>query len=822
MKKLIVVVAVVWAAPASAQTPAPGAPPAAVPPASGVTITGSLTPGIQQVENTANSSKLEEYRSLRDAFYLPSLRVSMNNAQTGWFFDVKGVDVVRDDQTIVAEAGRPGTWRINANWVGIPHNFSYKAVTPYIRRAPGLFEVPATVPITFKKLATAAADAPGVLASDELVAAYQRAFLQPTPLSTQTNTGQFSVAWAGSDGLSLDIAYDRRAKTGLKVGYGPIGDRPPRTLNIQLTEPVDYRTNDVTFAAEHQGRGYVVRGEYLLSDFANRIETLQWQNVFATPAAGATFDVWDRSVSAYGVRPLPPDNRLHNVSAAFGGDLPLDSRITASVGYGRLEQNETLLPYSFNNDRLAVRTLPRSTAEGLINTVSFNADYVIAPVRRLNLRAFYRRYDLNNETPSSRWQYVTQDTNNLNGTVSYLNKRVSLPYAWERDNAGAEATWRLPARSSFTIAYEREAIAREHREADTSENVFRAAWRTRARSWLSLQSRYVESRRDGGEYNNAVTNEGYWYALSEANDNNNPLLTFDNHPDMRRYDVSDRRRRQFDLRVNLTPQDVVSLAAFVRYRNDDYESDVTATQPLLGTSLADAAARTPGDQLGRLEDTRTRYGVDLFVEPTSRVMFNAFVNYDLGTSLDRSMEFQENNKANPSVVATAELGPWTRASSQWTAEFDDRTWSGGVGTTLHVVPGKLLLSGDYTASLASIDTTYGGFGVTNFDGTPFSSTHQFGFSSPPTVREDLHVLNLRVEIPFGMMTLLAGYGYENYTLIDWQQAPAAPWVEAVGADTLLRDTSRSHQWGNRLFNLGTYLAPSYDAHIGFVGVRYRF
>jgi hypothetical protein len=47
-------------------------------------------------------------------------------------------------------------------------------------------------------------------------------------------------------------------------------------------------------------------------------------------------------------------------------------------------------------------------------------------------------------------------------------------------------------------------------------------------------------------------------------------------------------------------------------------------------------------------------------------------------------------------------------------------------------------------------------------------------------------------------------------------------VEAVGADTLLRDTSRSFQWGNRLFNLGTYLAPGYNAHTGFVGMKYRF
>jgi MtrB/PioB family decaheme-associated outer membrane protein len=821
MKKLIVVVAVVWAAPVFAQTPAPATVPAAAA-AAGVTITGSLTPGVQQVENTTNSSKLGEYRSFRDAFYLPSFNVSVNNAQTGWFFDVKGVDVVRDDQTILAEAGRPGTWRLNANWVGIPHNFSNKAVTPYIQRRPGLFEVPATVPITFKRLATAAADAPGVLASDELMAVYQRSFLAPTPLSTQTDNGHFSVAWAGSEALSLDITYDRRAKSGFKAGYGPIGDRPPRTLNIQLTEPVDYRTNDVTFAAEHQGGGYVVRGEYLLSDFSNRVDTLQWQNVFATPADGATYDVWDRAMSAYGVRPLPPDNRMHQVTASFGGDLPRDSRFTASVSYGRLEQNETLLPYSYHNDQLVGRSLPRGTAEGLINTVSLNADYVISPVRRLNLRAFYRRYDLNNETASSRWQYVTSDTSNLNGATSYVNKRVSLPYAWERDTAGAEASWRLPARSSLTVAYERENIARAHREADTSENVFRATWRTRAASWLSLQSRYTERARDGGDYNYNVTREGYWYTAAEATDFNNPLFTFDNHPDMRRYDVSDRRRREFDLRTTLTPGALASVSAFVRYRRDDFESGVTSVQPLLGTSFADAAARTPGDQLGLLEDTRTRFGVDLFVEPTPRATVNAFLNYDLGTPSLRSIEFQENNKVNPSVVATAELGPWTRASSQWTADFDDRTWSGGIGTTLEAVPGKLVIGGDYTVSLASIDTTYAGFGVTNFDGRPFGDTHQFGFSSPPTVRENLHVFNLRVEIPLRLMTLLASYAYENYSLADWQQDPAVPWVEAVGADTLLRDTSRSHQWGNRLFNLGTYLAPSYDAHIGFVGVRYRF
>jgi hypothetical protein len=291
---------------------------------------------------------------------------------------------------------------------------------------------------------------------------------------------------------------------------------------------------------------------------------------------------------------------------------------------------------------------------------------------------------------------------------------------------------------------------------------------------------------------------------------------------MRRFDVIDRDRKQFDARVNLTPRDRVAVSAFVRYRNDDYDADVAPSQPLLGTGLAEQAATSPGNQLGHLDDTRTRYGMDVFAQPNPRVSLNAFLNYDQGTGFDRSLEFNENNKANPSAVNTAELGPWTRQSSQWTADYEDRTWSGGIGATLQIVPDRLTLIADYTASLANYDLVYEGFGVANYNGTQFPPNHQFAFSTPDTVREDLHVFSLRFEIPISILVLVAGYAFEDYALEDWQQGAEGTWVETVGADTLLRDSSRSFQWGNRLFNFGTYLSPSYTAHLGFVGLRYRF
>jgi hypothetical protein len=488
-----------------------------------------------------------------------------------------------------------------------------------------------------------------------------------------------------------------------------------------------------------------------------------------------------------------------------------------------MEQNEALLPYSFNSDLLAVQTLPRQTASAEITMAQWLADYVINPIPRLNVRAFARHYGFDNNTPEDRWKYVTSDTSNLNGTTSYKNSRVSLAYISDRTNAGFDATYRLPSRSSIAFGYERETISREYREADTSENRFVATFRTRAVRWANVRARYLFGNRDGDGYNSNVTRLSYWYAPEAAGtDNDNAGFTFSNHPDMRRFDVSDRRRHQLDLTVNLTPRDLIAVSTFVRYRSDDFDSDVAPAQPLLGTSLVDAEARTPGDQLGWLDDSRLRSGVDVFVQPSPRVGVNAFVNYDKGSSLQRSMEFNENNKQNPSTIATAELGPWTRASSQWTADFDDRTWSLGAGGTFQIVPERLTLVADYTVSLADIDIEYAGFGVTNFDGTPFPPDHQFAFTSPPAIREDLHLVNLRFEIPIRTLMLILGYTFEDYALDDWQQGSDSPWVEAVGSDTLLRDTSRSHQWGNRLFNLGTFLAPSYTAHIGFAGFSYRF
>ena len=785
---------------------------------------GRLSTGTQQFDNNTGSSKFSEYRDLRDDIPLLGFGFDLWGAR-GSFLEVTGTNVTRRDRSLGLRTGKAGTWRFDLGWNEIPHLLSNKAQSPYVAEAPGRLEVAAPIAIPFKRLNTTAANAPSVLASDSVIAAYALANVRPIRLGTQTNTGTVGLRYTGGRTLDLSVDYTRRTKTGSRVSYGPIGDRPPRTLNVELAEPVDYRTGDLRLAAGLDGGRYQARVEYLFSSFANQVDQLVWENMYATPASRADYDTWDRLIGTYGRRPLPPDNQYHQATASAGANLPLDSRLGVSFSYGRMIQDQALVPYAYHWDTLATGSLPRGAAAARMNTTNITADYSIAPARGVSLRGFYRRFELQNETPASQWWYATQDASNTNGTVSYKNKRVSVPYAWDRQTAGGDATVRLGFwRSSVGLGFEREDIGRAYREAGTGENRFRASWRARPVDWLSLRARYLRGDRDGGSYDWRVTSQTYWYAAADAGaDNDNPQFTFSDHPDMRRYDVADRLRDQVDVTLGLAPRAAFSISTTFRYQRDDFDSDVQAVQPLLGRPLADSLAATPGDQLGLLRSERRQVSVDLVFEPTDQLSLNASGGWDRGEARQRSLEFNENNKQNPSAVGTAELGPWTRAESQWTADFDDRTWYLGAGGTLGIVPEKLTLTANYTASLSQTDIAYSGFGLTNWDGTEFPANHQFAFQEHGPVRQESHVADVRLQLPVVRdITMVVGYTYDYYKVDDFQQAESDSCHESVAGEFLLRDTSRSHQWGNRLFNLGRYLAPGYTAHLAYVSLAYRF
>lgn len=808
-------------------------------------VSGHVTAGVQQIDVDPNSSKFNEYRDLGNGAYLYGIGLDALDQEKGYFLDLDGKNVGREDQNLQFGAGRHGLWNFNFVWDEIPHRLSNKAQTPYDRAGSGLYTVPATVPLApaGKDLVPSAGQ---LQANDQLTEAYLSTYLHETHLENDRKKGSASFSYSLLENLKIRLSASNEDREGNKITYGPIGDRPPRTLNIQFTEPIDYRTQELKFETDYLGKKVQANFTYLLSKFENDIDTLTWQNIYTDPAAG-TFELWvdadaaspaTRNVGTFGRRALAPDNRYQNASLTFGVDLPLDSRLAATAALGRMEQDETLIPYSTNATVHAAggglawndpAKLPRSSADAEIDTKLFNLDYTINPVARLNLRAFYRFYDLENKTDEDNWWYATSDTVGTAGQASYKNKRVNLAYEYDKQNYGLDSSYSLAFwRSTLGLGYEREEIDREYREANTDENIYKLSFRARPANWLSLRAKYQYGDRQADGYDNNVTAASYWYAAADAGtDNDNPQFTFSNHPDTRKYDVSDRERNLVEFSATVSPAEVLDFSAYYRYKKDDFDSDVKPVQPLLGTGLADEAAITPGIQIGLLEDKRQQYGLDISYAATQRLTLTAFASREDADTEQRGFEFNENNKQNPSAV-TAELGPWTRASSQWTADIKDRTNTVGVGAGFVIIPNKLNLATDYTISRGKIDIDYDGFGEVSAitAGQALADNYQFAFRDPSKVRNNRYTLNVTLEYQV-VENLIVGLGYmfERYKTKDWQQEANTPWFEAVnGNEFLLRDSSfaSSTQWGNRLPNMGSYLAPTYEAHVGTLALTYKF
>jgi hypothetical protein len=711
-------------------------------------------------------------------------------------------------------------------------------MTPYIDQGNGLLTLPSTAAIPNPDLVPSAAQ---LTANDAATATWLSTTLHGVELGTQRDKTGATVSITPHQDFKFRLSLSDERKDGSNLTYGPIGDRPPRTLNAQLAEPIDYKTQELKFEAEYNRPTYQALFTYLLSGFENEIDTLRWQNPYLADADGSGYDTWDaaHNIASFGQRALAPDNRYQNASLALGFDLPMASRLNAMAAYGMMEQDETLLPYSTTNFGSATAWdstagLPRVNADAEIETLLFNADYSINPIERLNLRAFVRYYDLDNNTPQSQWDYITSDTVGTSGNPSYKNQRVNLAYSYDQTNYGLETSYNLPFwRTTLGLGYEREDIDREFREANTEEDMFKASLKTRPTDWLTLRAKYLYGDRDGGTYNNMVTAQSYWYALADAGtDRDNPQFSFSNHPDMRRFDVSDRERDQFDLAATVMPTAGLDLTGSYRYKKDDYASGVAPTQPLLASGLGEDATDndeiTPGDQLGLLESKTQRYALDISYAATERLNLNAFGSRETIESTQRGMEFNENNKLDPTdVAANNDLGPWTRASSQWMAVTDDKTNTIGVGGGYEIIPGTLRLAADYAYSQGKVDIEYSGFGTQSSadPSVTLADDTQYAFRSPETVTHKQYNLNATLEYQF-VKNLVVGmhYIYDRYKISDWMQEANTPWAESVGSEYLLRDTSdaTSTQWGNRLINLGSYLGPSYEAHFGAVTLTYRF
>lgn len=819
-------------------------------------VTGEQQYGVRSIDLSDDSARFNQYRDLRNGFYLDGLLLDILDTRRGLYLDLDGRNLLRDDQAITARIGSyADRWRLTVDNTHSPQRFGNRAMTPYFNRGGGLLTLPGKVPIlndgndatgTPSLVPTAAQMA----VNDMLIAGYLATGLHAVRLDARRERTGARADLSHVGPVDLSFAYSDERRAGSRLGYGTIGDRPPRTLHTQIAEPLDYQAREILAEASYSARGVQTQLRYSLSLFENRLESMRFENMFFTPNAGADYATTvpgtARNVADVAQRSLAPDNQAHQVTLTAGVDLPARSRLTSTVAAGYMRQNETLLPYSYSTlggDLHAERgdgldwndpaKLPRRNADAQMNTLRFDLEYAITPIDRLDLRPFFRYHKLDNRTPTADWRYVTQDVAGTDGDVNYRNYRRNLAYAFERQSYGIDArrylgTWR----TTLGLGYSHSEVERDFREANTDEDVLNASLRSRPTSWLSLNARYLHGNRTGDGYDYHVTSQTYWYPFAlAANEVDNPQYLFADHPDLRRSDVSDRLRDQFSVGATVAARQDLDLTAAYRYRKDDFDSAVGAVAPLAGTDVPlpnpdDENALTPGRQLGILEDLRHNITVDVNYTAGDRWTFTVFADREEGRTDARGMVYNENQRREPSnsgIQSPTSLGPWTDPDRLYETESKQVTNTLGVVVGFTVIQDKLRLLADYSMSRTKVDLGYSGYGSdADYLGRDWE-TFQFGFNDPESVRYHWYELNASAEYTVARnLTFGLHYLFNWYRIQDWMQEPDGPWVEEVGSEYYLRDTSQDNRWGNRLVTMGGYQAPNYEAHMGYLTMTMKF
>jgi len=254
-----------------------------------VESSGGVTLGVQATDEGSNSSKFTEYRDVNDGFNLYELWFDVLDTQTGRFLDFKGKDLLRDDQSLRLRAGDYGNWSIQIDHKEIPHNLSNKAMTPYIYQGNGIFTVPGIVPITADGTPSFVPTTAQMAVNDALIAAWLPDNLRGTDLGTQRDKTGATLNLSFLEQIKFRFNYSNEQKDGSKITNGPIGDRPPRTVNIQLPEPIEYTTQEMRFDAEYTGDWFQTHLSYLFSTFNNDVENHALAEHLLRPECGRGF-----------------------------------------------------------------------------------------------------------------------------------------------------------------------------------------------------------------------------------------------------------------------------------------------------------------------------------------------------------------------------------------------------------------------------------------------------------------------------------------------------------------------------------------------------
>lgn len=515
-----------------------------------------LTIGAGNYQIDKDAAKFTEFRSVPKGLFLESY--SINDTFGAWELDIKGEKVFRSDQSYNLKLSGPIDVTLNVDQ--IPHDLSHIAKTIFSHPTPTTFALPDDLQTFFQSNAAKTS-------FDTLIYTPTMATFASTAegviLSTKRDKIEAKLKVGAEQVYGFDVAIEQEKKSGSKPIGAPLGF----SQAVELPEPVDYATTNLKLHKNVILGAIEIDGSYKFTDFKNNVDFIQWDNTrrISDTTAASAYSTGNGSVT--GKLDLYPSNKAHEAAVNIGSDLPLNGRFNGAIGYIRTTQNDNFVPYTTNT---AIKL-------GAAGTPPFDASNIAnLPAASLNGRidTLVQQYLLNfNPTSFSRLliKYNSANVDNKTASISFPG-HVRMDQVWEvtspesknfgnkKDNYDVDLTFNLPRGWGLGAGYGVEVIDRNHREVEkTRENVMRVSLNGNLPMGILLNAMYLNGKRAMDEFH-----------LDEYREHGLSTGTLIEHPGLRRQDVADRDRNEYNISLNASPKENIFVGLSFRNANHNF------------------------------------------------------------------------------------------------------------------------------------------------------------------------------------------------------------------------------------------------------------
>jgi len=560
--------------------------------------------------------------------------------------------------------------------------------------------------------------------------------------------------------ITSNWSFTANFKNETKEGTGTIGavignsGGNPRAVILPM--PIDYETQQLEAILRYSDRKMQFQAGYYMSLFNDNNVALKWQNPFAGVSG------WDASASypnGYGQLALPPDNQFHQVSLMGGYNFSDTTRLTADVALGRMTQDEPFLPYTVNPTLAASITqpLPRASLDGQIDTTLINIRLHSRPTREFFWNAAIRYDERDNKTPRDEYVYIGGDSQTQDTSATSSRRRYNEPYSYKQELYKLDGGYKIAKQTNLTAGIDHSKTERTYSEREEAdETTYKVGLKTAFNSMVTGAVRLSRADRDGSTY---VGEEpflsGYDPGYTSTVDGG-----WENHPDMRKYNIADRIRDKATAIVTLMPAEQWSIGLHANVMRDDYKSS----------------------EIGLTDSRITSYTADVTFLPMTSTSIYAFFSVE---------DMKYNQDGHAFSGGANKLPHFADPERDWWASHRDQVDTVGLGFKHELIKNRLDVGADYVRS-----DSEGKVNVTT--GTSLTS------EPLPVSKTKLDAIGVYAK--YKLMknwSVKVRYWHEKYKSNDWA-------FDGVDPDTLAN-----------VIGMGE-TSPDYKVNVYAVSVAYRF